>query len=109
MERVRWAWDTICGHATFAGSIGFYPTNHRRETRWAAYDVDAHDGDTESARKIAGQLFAVAVQHTQLFVVLCTSLLDWMRRCSAVGWRHPLPAPPSLTEHAETAAPEHGE
>ncbi len=72
-KRIAWAWDTMCGCAKFAGSIGFYPTNENGQSRWAAFDVDAHDGDTERARRIAGKLFAITVEHPQLFVVLSTS------------------------------------
>src|SRR6476620_2416688 len=34
-KRMRWAWDTITGKARAPASIGFYPTNAERKTRWA--------------------------------------------------------------------------
>jgi hypothetical protein len=72
-KQTQWAWDTSCGLSKYPGSIGFYAKTKRGDSKWAAFDVDAHDGDTERARAIAGKLFAVAMQHVQLFVILSTS------------------------------------
>src|SRR5215831_15799186 len=35
-DRISWAWDTITGKAKSPASIGFYPTNAERQSRWAA-------------------------------------------------------------------------
>src|SRR5215831_11558870 len=42
-KRMQWAWDTITGKAKSPASIGFYPTNAQRQSRWAAMDFDTHD------------------------------------------------------------------
>jgi hypothetical protein len=72
-KRIQWAWDTICERARTPAAIGFYPKTERGESKWAAFDVDAHDGDQERARSIAAKLFAVARQDVQLLVVLASS------------------------------------
>jgi hypothetical protein len=75
-KRAKWAWDTITGRAKSAASIGFFPTNANRETRWAAMDFDAHDGDTERACVLAHKAFAVLIREPQLYVALTTSAGD---------------------------------
>ena len=75
-ERMRWAWDTITGTAKARASIGFYPTNTQRQSRWAAMDFDAHDGDQMRARELALKAFRVLYQQPQLYVVLTTSAGD---------------------------------
>jgi len=72
-RRAAWAWDTITGQAKKPASIGFYPRNEKSETRWGCMDIDAHDGDTERARRLALSTFELFYQHPQLFVVLGTS------------------------------------
>src|ERR1700737_4468940 len=71
-ERIRWAWDTITG-CERPGSVGFYPTNKHRCSRWGAIDIDAHDGDADRARQLALDAFACLCQQPQLYIVLCTS------------------------------------
>jgi hypothetical protein len=72
-RRAAWAWDTITGQAKSPASIGFYPRNEKGETQWGCMDVDAHDGDTERARRLALSAFDLFYQHPQLFVALGTS------------------------------------
>lgn len=75
-ERVAWAWNTIAGQATSPGSIGFYPTNKRKETRWGAMDFDAHDDNNARARDLSHKAFALLIREPQLYVALCTSAGD---------------------------------
>jgi hypothetical protein len=72
-RRAAWAWDTIIGRAKRPASIGFYPRNDKGETRWGCIDIDAHDRDTERARRLALSTFELFYQHPQLFVALGTS------------------------------------
>ena len=75
-ERVAWAWDTITGKAKQPASIGFYPTNSSRQTRWGAMDFDIHDDDRNRARDFAHKAFALLFRHPQLYVALTTSAGD---------------------------------
>jgi hypothetical protein len=75
-DRIAWTWDTIVGKAKRPASIGFYPTNSERKTRWAAMDFDAHDGDFMRARDLALKTFGVLYRQPQLFVCLTTSAGD---------------------------------
>jgi hypothetical protein len=75
-ERIKWAWDTITGKAKFPASVGFYPTNADRQSRWAAMDFDAHDGDHQRARELSHKAFAVLIREPRLYVALCTSAGD---------------------------------
>jgi len=75
-ERIAWAWDTITGKAKLPGSIGFYPTNANRESRWGAMDFDMHDDDWARAREFAHKAFALFIRHSQFFVALITSAGD---------------------------------
>jgi hypothetical protein len=75
-ERAAWAWDTITGKAKLPASIGFYPTNAKRQSRWAAMDFDSHDGDHARARDFAHKAFALLIREPQLYVALCTSAGD---------------------------------
>ena len=72
-KRTRWAWDTITGKAKLLASIGFYPTNAEKKSRWAGMDFDAHDGDFMRARDLALKAFALLYRQPQLFVCLTTS------------------------------------
>jgi hypothetical protein len=72
-QYIPWAWDTIRGRAKFPGSIGFYPTNANRESRWGAIDFDAHDGDKFRARDLAFKAFEALLQYPTLYLVLGTS------------------------------------
>jgi hypothetical protein len=75
-KRTRWAWDTITGKAKRPASIGFYPTNTERKSRWAGMDFDAHDGNFSRARDLARKAFIVLYKQPQLFVCLTTSAGD---------------------------------
>src|SRR4029453_5595122 len=50
-KRASGAWATINGKAKAKTGIGFYPSNPEKESRWAAIDFDAHNGEHEQARK----------------------------------------------------------
>src|SRR5262249_31098726 len=52
-DRIQWAWDTITGKAKSPASVGFYPTNVQRQSRWAAMDFDIQDDDQMRARNFA--------------------------------------------------------
>jgi hypothetical protein len=75
-QRIEWAWDTITGRAKSPASIGFYPTNAGKQSRWAAMDFDIHDGDRMRARDFAHKAFALLIREPQLFVALTTSAGD---------------------------------
>src|SRR5207249_2262786 len=75
-KRIAWSWDTITGKTKSPASIGFYPTNPERRSRWAAMDFDAHDGDAARARDLAHKAFAVLIREPKLFVALTTSAGD---------------------------------
>jgi hypothetical protein len=72
-KHARWAWDTITGRAKTPASIGFYPRNKNGNSRWAALDFDAHDGEDDRARTWAIAAFQLLYRHPQLFIVLATS------------------------------------
>ena len=73
-RRANWAWDTITGRSKSRRvSIGFYPTNEARLSRWAAMDFDAHDGEEGRARALALAAFGVLMKQAHLYIVLCTS------------------------------------
>src|SRR5262245_54414811 len=57
-KRMQWAWDTITGRAESPASIGFYPTNNQRQSRWGAMDFDIHDDDQMRARDFGHKAFA---------------------------------------------------
>jgi hypothetical protein len=75
-KRMRWSYHTICGTAKMPASIGFYPTNENRRSRWGAIDIDARDGDAKRARDIAFNAFQCLYHQPQLYIVLCTSGSD---------------------------------
>jgi hypothetical protein len=75
-DRIQWAWDTITGKAKSPASIGFYPTNAQRQSRWAAMDFDMHDDDQMRARGFALKAFAFLYRQPHLFVALTTSAGD---------------------------------
>jgi hypothetical protein len=75
-ERIPWAWDTIKGKAKSPASIGFYPTNGHKQSRWAAMDFDSHDDEPTRARDLAHKAFAVLIREPQLYVALTTSAGD---------------------------------
>ena len=67
-DRIPWAWDYIVGKAKLPASIGFYPTNAQRKTRWAAMDFDSHDDDRMRARDLAHKAFAHLIREPHLYV-----------------------------------------
>jgi hypothetical protein len=81
-KRMQWAWDTITGRAKSPASIGFYPTNNQRQSRWGAMDFDIHDDDRMRARDFAHKAFAYLIREPQFFVALTTSAGDPERS----GW-----------------------
>jgi hypothetical protein len=72
-KRASWAWATITGKAKAQTSIGFYPTNAADQSRWAAIDFDAHNGEHEQARKRSLEAFSLLLQHPELHLILCAS------------------------------------
>jgi hypothetical protein len=72
-KRAKWAFGTITGRAKVTTSIGFYPSNGDGESRWAAIDFDAHNGEKERARQWSLQAFELLLRHPQLYLVLCAS------------------------------------
>jgi hypothetical protein len=64
-RRAGWAWNTITGKAKVQTSIGFYPTNDKRESRWGAIDFDAHNGEYDRARKWSVGAFTFLHQQPQ--------------------------------------------
>jgi hypothetical protein len=72
-KRSSWAWTTITGKAKVQTSIGFYPSNAERKSRWAAIDFDAHNGEHEQARKRSLEAFSLLLQQPQLHLILCAS------------------------------------
>jgi hypothetical protein len=75
-DRIQWAWDTITGRAKLPASIGFYPTNPQRQSRWAAMDFDTHDDAHMRARDLAHKAFAHLIRQPHLYVALTTSAGD---------------------------------
>jgi hypothetical protein len=75
-DRIQWAWATITGKAKSPASVGFYPTNSQRQSRWAAMDFDTHDDDHKRAREFALKAFAFLYRQPQLYVALTTSAGD---------------------------------
>ncbi len=76
-DRMLWAWETITGKAKDRpASIGFYPTNTKRQSRWGAMDFDIHDDDQMRARDFALKAFAILYRQPQLYVALTTSAGD---------------------------------
>jgi hypothetical protein len=75
-KRMLWAWETITGKAKSPASIGFYPTNSQRQSRWAGMDFDAHDGHTMRARDLALKAFQILYRQPDLFIALTTSAGD---------------------------------
>jgi hypothetical protein len=72
-RRASWAWATITGKAKVQTGIGFYPANPEGQSRWAAIDFDAHNGEHEQARKWSLQAFSLLLQNPQLHLILCAS------------------------------------
>jgi hypothetical protein len=75
-KRIQWAWDTITNKAKSPASIGFYPTNAQKQSRWAAMDFDIHDDDRMRARDLAHKAFAHLIREPHLYVALTTSAGD---------------------------------
>jgi hypothetical protein len=72
-KRITWAWDTITRRATHKVAIGFYPWNCQCESRWAAIDFDAHDGDAARAKAFALSAFQILHRHPEFYLILATS------------------------------------
>lgn len=72
-KRASWAWSTITGKAKAKTSIGFYPSNPEKRSRWAAIDFDAHDGEHDQARKRSLEAFSLLLRQPQLHLILCAS------------------------------------
>ena len=72
-RRANWAWGTITGKAKGQTGIGFYPTNPEGQSRWAALDFDAHNGEHEQARNWSLEAFSLLLQNPQLHLIRCTS------------------------------------
>jgi hypothetical protein len=72
-RRASWAWDTITGRAKSPVGIGFYPRNAANESRWAAMDFDAHDGNASRARHWALSAFQALREQPELVLILGTS------------------------------------
>jgi len=75
-KRIEWAWDTISGKAKAPGSVGFYPTNSYKQSRWGAFDFDSHDKKKHRARTLAHKAFGLLIREPQLYLALCTSAGD---------------------------------
>jgi hypothetical protein len=72
-KRITWAWDTITGRAKHQVAIGFYPWNPQGQSRWAAMDLDAHDGNAARAKGLAVAALQTLHRHPELYLVLTTS------------------------------------
>lgn len=79
-KRITWAWDTITGRAKHQVSIGFYPSNDRGESRWAAIDFDAHDGGAARAKALAVAAFEIFRKDPEFSLILASS--------GSEGWHH---------------------
>ena len=64
-KRSGWAWDTVTGKAKVQTSIGFYPINDKKQSRWVAIDFDAHNGEYDRARKWSVEAFRFLQQQPQ--------------------------------------------
>ncbi len=64
-KRSGWAWDTVTGKAKVQTSIGFYPINDKKQSRWGAIDFDAHNGEYDRARKWSVEAFRFLQQQPQ--------------------------------------------
>jgi hypothetical protein len=72
-KRITWAWDTITARAKHKVAIGFYPWNCEGESRWAAIDFDAHDGNVARAKAFALAAFETLRKCPNLSLILATS------------------------------------
>jgi hypothetical protein len=72
-KRITWAWDSITGRAAHKVAIAFYPWNSRGQSRWAAIDFDAHDGQGARAKSLAIAAFQVLHELSLFYLILTTS------------------------------------
>jgi hypothetical protein len=72
-KRITWAWDTITGRAKHKVAIGFYPWNSLGQSRWAAIDFDAHDGQGARAKSLAVAAFQTLHKLSVFYLILTTS------------------------------------
>lgn len=89
-KHANWAWSAITGKAKCKTSIGFYPSNRDKKSRWAAIDFDAHNGEHDQAQQRALAAFNLLREQPQLHLVLCTSgngyhLFAYARELCPVG------------------------
>ena len=56
-KAISWSWDTILGRAKSKVAFVPYSQNSERQSRWAAFDFDAHDGNCDRARALAFESF----------------------------------------------------
>src|SRR5262245_53162252 len=70
---ITWSWDTITGRAKHKVAIGFYPWSSRGQSRWAAIDFDAHDGQSARAKSFAIAAFQILHRHPEFYLILSTS------------------------------------
>src|SRR4051794_6607948 len=52
-SRIDWSWNAMTGRSARKTSVGFYPSNHERKSRWGALDFDDHDGNRIRPRNLA--------------------------------------------------------
>ena len=72
-KRITWTWDTITGRAKHPVAIGFYPWNPQGRSRWAAIDLDAHDGDAARAKALALAALQLLRNRPEFYLILTTS------------------------------------
>ena len=72
-KRITWTWDTITGRAKHPVAIGFYPWTAQGQSRWAAIDFDAHDGDAVRAKALALAALQFLRNRPEFHLILATS------------------------------------
>jgi len=72
-KRITWSWDTITGRAKHPVAIGFYPWNTQGQSRWAAIDFDAHDGNAVRAKALALAALQLLRNRPEFHLILTTS------------------------------------
>jgi hypothetical protein len=72
-RRISWSLDTITGRTKHKVAIGFYPYNQHGESRWAAMDFDAHDGNAARAKGLAVAALQTLRRYPDLYLILTTS------------------------------------
>jgi hypothetical protein len=54
-------------------SVGFYPWDSLGQSRWAAIDFDAHNGEAARAKAFALSAFQILRMHPEFYLILATS------------------------------------